>query len=48
MKKRLFDYLALAFLGVSVIGCQNADNTLSNQEKEEGWILLFDGESLNG
>ena len=25
-----------------------ADNTLSPQEKEDGWILLFDGKSLSG
>src|SRR5690554_5391510 len=48
MKKSLFVYIALALLGVSVFGCQNADNTLSDQEKEDGWKLLFDGESLNG
>ncbi len=25
-----------------------ADNTLSDQEKADGWLLLFDGHSLNG
>lgn len=48
MKNRLFEYIALVFLVVSFTACQQTDNTLSDQEKEEGWILLFDGESLDG
>jgi hypothetical protein len=36
--------LALATL----VGVFGADNTLTAQEKAQGWILLFDGKSLNG
>jgi hypothetical protein len=28
--------------------CGEADNALSAREKEDGWLLLFDGKSLNG
>ena len=48
MKNRSFEYIALVFLVVSFTACQQTDNTLSDQEKEEGWILLFDGKSLDG
>lgn len=36
-----------AFLGL--VSCDNTKhNTLTNQERAEGWELLFDGETLNG
>ena len=28
--------------------CRAADNELSDQEKKDGWILMFDGKSLDG
>ncbi len=37
--------LAVVFLVSPAFG---ADNELTEQEKKEGWILLFDGQSLAG
>lgn len=55
MKKILFVIaLACAFIAwkqadsTQKRSAQTADNTLSAQEKSEGWQLLFDGSSLNG
>ena len=33
---------------ISQNGCENCNNTLSETEKAEGWVLLFDGNSLEG
>ena len=47
--KRNFLFIGLvAYLLMSGCSTTPEDNTLSSQEKEEGWKLLFDGETTNG
>ncbi|MDD4590417.1 MAG: sialate O-acetylesterase [Parabacteroides sp.] len=47
MMKRAIFYLLLLFISVS-ISAQEKDNTLTPEEFEQGWELLFDGITLNG
>lgn len=47
--KRNFLFIGLAAcLLLSACSTETNDNALSSQEKEEGWKLLFDGETTNG
>ena len=43
MRKRLASLMLAA-----VTGLFGADNALTSQEKARGWVLLFDGKTLNG
>ncbi len=41
--------LAAACLALAMVGlCHAADNALTDEEQADGWLLLFDGDSLEG
>lgn len=46
MRKAVLFVLSLFFM--LNVSAQEQDNTLSKKEQEQGWILLFNGENLNG
>jgi hypothetical protein len=41
-------HIIAAFLAVLAFFPSTEDNKLTDQEKKDGWLLLFDGETLNG
>src|ERR1700693_3903454 len=45
---RMKGRLAGSILLISTAGLFGGDNVLTPQEKAAGWVLLFDGKSLNG
>jgi hypothetical protein len=46
--KHLVTVLALGVLGVALAAPDGAPNTLTAQEKAQGWKLLFDGKTIDG
>ena len=45
MRHTLFGFLVLVLASTSAIA---TDNTLTDQEKQDGWLLLFDGQTTKG
>ena len=48
MKQKISLWLLILITGFIYTGCKQADNRLTKQEAEEGWLLLFDGKTLDG
>ena len=46
--KKIILALAVAGLATSVTSCGTKPNTLTAAEKADGWVLLFNGENLDG
>lgn len=47
MKKTILFFCYL-LLGVGLLGAQTSENTLTKKESRQGWVLLFNGENLEG
>jgi hypothetical protein len=45
---RLFPLILALAVAAGAAGAPTADNRLTEQERREGWILLFDGKTLDG
>ena len=48
MKRYILVVVCLAFFVVSTQTIKSQDNTLSSKEKDEGWVLLWDGKTTEG
>ncbi|MBW6501633.1 MAG: DUF1080 domain-containing protein [Bacteroidales bacterium] len=48
MKQKIFLWSMILLAGIFTTNCKQADNKLTTQEAAEGWLLLFDGNTLNG
>src|SRR5262245_27263017 len=47
--RKIFSFITTCILMMSFMTqSKQKDNTLSEKEKKEGWVLLFDGVTLNG
>ena len=48
MKRQLTLFALVLLVAVTLFSCVEKQNVLTDQEKQDGWKLLFDGQSLNG
>ncbi len=48
MKRQLTLFALVLLVAVTLFSCAEKQNVLNDQEKQDGWKLLFDGQSLNG
>ena len=48
MKRQTLFLASVLLLSTVLFSCMEKQNVLTEKEKQDGWKLLFDGQSLNG
>jgi len=48
MERRTTLFMGILLIATVLFSCTEKQNVLTDQEKQDGWKLLFDGQSLNG
>ncbi len=48
MKQKISLLLVIIITGLFISGCKQAENKLTEQEAADGWVLLFNGKTLDG
>ena len=48
MERRTTLFMGMLLIATVLFSCTEKQNVLTDQEKQDGWKLLFDGQSLNG
>jgi len=48
MERKTSFFMGMLLIATVLFSCTEKQNVLTDQEKQDGWKLLFDGQSLNG
>jgi len=48
MKQKILFWFIVLIPGLVYTGCKQGDNMLTSEEAADGWVLLFDGKTLDG
>ena len=45
---KTLNLFVMALFSIAILSCNKPMNSLTNKEKKDGWVLLFDGKSTDG